>query len=429
MSDTVQSSKFSGYRVAIGCAIVCALMSGIGSAYGVIMPSYLGEMGWSLTSVSFAGTISSLLSMFITMFGVALIMRLTPKKSLFIGVLAGGFSLIARGLATNLVYVYVGAILNGLAIALATHFVCSTIISAWFIDKRKSVIGYALGVAPFGSALFLFITGRLVVAYDWRTAMYFLGAATLIGGLLATFIFIRADKPEKVGQKPLGWEKTQEAQVAAGGSAQNLEPAGLTHAQALKSASFWLMFVGLFFSAMLVVSLKIYAPTFFTSIGFSVGDAANLASILTIFCALATMLSGVIAEKLGNYVYIIYMNVLFIVGAFMLLSSNSSFMFMVAAMAVVSLASPSNTISPTVLPDIFGMKDFAKINGNLTSAYLLGVALVNQLVGFIFDATGSFRGVWIALIAMAVIAMACMLLAVKLAPIKKLASSKVDAVQ
>ena len=420
MSDTVKSSKFSGYRVAIGCAIVCALMSGIGSAYGVIMPSYLNEMGWSLTSVSFAGTVSSLLSMLITMFGVALIMRLTPKRSLFIGVLAGGFSLIARGLATNLVYVYAGAILNGLAIALATHFVCSTIISAWFIEKRKSVIGYALGIAPFGSALFTFIAGRLVVTYDWRMAMYFLGAATLIGGLLATVICVRADNPEKVGQKPLGWEKTQEAQVAAGGTAQSTEPVGLTHAQALKTPSFWLMFVGLFFSAMLVVSLKIYAPTFFSSIGFSIGDSANLATLLTIFCALATMLSGVIAEKFGNYVYVIYMNLLFIVGAFMLLSTNSSFAFMVAAMAVVSLASPSNTISPTILPDIFGMKDFAKINGNLTSAYLLGVALVNQLVGFIFDITGSFNGVWIALIGMALVSMVCLLLAIKLAPVKKL---------
>lgn len=428
MSDTVKNSKFSGYRVAIGCAIVCALMSGVGAAYGVIMPSYLSEMGWSLTSVSFAGTVSSLLSMLITMFGVALIMRLTPKKSLYIGILAGGFSLIVRGLATNLVYVYVGAILNGLSIALATHFVCSTIISAWFIDKRKSVLGYALGVAPFGSALFIFITGRLIVAYDWRIAMYFLGAATLIGGLLATMICVRADKPEKVGQKPLGWEKAQEAQVAAGGSAQGLEPVGLTHAQALKTPSFWLIFVGLFFSAMLVVSLKIYAPTFFISIGFTIGDSANLATFLTIFCALATMLSGVIAEKFGNYVYIIYMNVLFIVGAFMLLSTNSSFAFMVAAMAVVSLASPSNTISPTILPDVFGMRDFAKINGNLTSAYLLGVALVNQLVGFIFDITGSFDGVWIALIVMAIASMACLLLALKLAPVKKLAAKQNSAV-
>ena len=70
------------------------------------------------------------------------------------------------------------------------------------------------------------------------SVIYYLGAMAI--GMLAVIFLIR--EPEKMGQKPLGWDKADEA---AANVVQELP--GVTRQEAIKTASFW------FFAAALLL--------------------------------------------------------------------------------------------------------------------------------------------------------------------------------
>jgi CP family cyanate transporter-like MFS transporter len=221
-----------------------------------------------------------------------------------------------------------------------------------------------------------------------------------------------------MAQKPLGWDRPEDGKAAAPGSGLF----GLSFNEAFRTGAFWLLITGICLAGMPMTGVKVFGPTFWQSFGMAPQASANYAGLLTVFCTVAMMASGFIADKLGLKAYITYIFLAFTAGSVMYLywPLHQGAAYTSLSLLVISLASPTSAISSTITPEVFGPKDFTSINGKIMGAFYFGVAVVAVLIGALRDITGSFEAVWIFLAAAAIAAMICCLMALRIAPVKKL---------
>ena len=212
----------------------------------------------SITAVSLGLTVSSVVAFVISLFVGRFIVKFSPKYLLLAGSITCCIQCIVYGSATSVYILYAAAIVEGITTGIATTTTISALVKEWFVEKRESVIGYVIGGAMIGSALYNLLAGVLIASIGWRYSYYILAATALVIAVPANLIMIKKS-PAAVGQKALGWEKEAELEAQLSMEAGGL---GVTAAQARKSPSFWLILIfgGLF--AGMSMGFITYAPTF-----------------------------------------------------------------------------------------------------------------------------------------------------------------------
>lgn len=412
-----EEKRFYGYTAAMASGILLAIHVGLGSLFSILIPNYMREMGWTLTQITWESTLCTAATAICSVFGMRAVIKLGTRAMFFFGSVAAGAGTILLGSAHNLITLYLGGIVFGLGLAFACHVCCATFVSLWFIEKRKTITGIVLGFSQFGGAVCLIAGGWLFELMPWRVATNAIGGAAIALGILINLALIRT--PDKMNQKPLGWERQGASKAAA---APGLAQFGLSFNEAFKTGAFWLLVAGICLAGMPMTGVKVFGPTFWQSFGMPQQVSANYAGLLTVFCTVAMMISGFIADKLGLKAYITYIFLAFAAGSAMYLywPLHQSAAYTSLSLVVISLASPTGAISSTITPEVFGPKDFTSINGKIMGAFYFGVAIVAVLTGALRDMTGSFDVVWIFLGVAAIAAMICCLIALRIAPVKKL---------
>ena len=248
--------RFSGYRVLIGCFLVMFVHLGMLSSLGIFIPRMVPDLNETLGRVSLMTSFATIVAFVMSFITPKLLHKFSARVLLGVASVLCGIHFIMYGMAQNVYVLWAGASLGGVVLGCGTNAVIGTIISSWFIRKRSAIIGYVFGGAALGGAAVQFLGGRMIHAVGWRETYILLGVIGFAIALIANLLFIR--DPQKLGQKPLGWEDA----AVEHEKAEHVTETGVTAKAAMKTPSFWLLFVGIILAGFLITGFQSFAPAF-----------------------------------------------------------------------------------------------------------------------------------------------------------------------
>ncbi|HKZ79482.1 MAG TPA: MFS transporter [Pyrinomonadaceae bacterium] len=388
----MNKARLQGGRIFYGWWVVVIAGIGLFMGYGAVISFTFGvfsnplgqEFGWSRTEISLAYSLSLIVYCAATPFMGRLVDRLGARKVIVPSVLIFGFSLLSfHFLAGNLWHFYAIYILMGLVGGGSSLVPYSGVISHWF-DKRR---GLALGLAAIGvgSSTFLMpsLAYALIAAAGWRGAYSILGVMVMIVTVPVVGLFL-VEKPQMMGLLPDG-----ETAVHEGPSPQSRE--GMTSGEALRTSTFWLLFVAFFLIGISVVGCLIHLVPMLTDRGISHRTAALATSVLGGAVILGRVASGYLLDRLLAS----YVAVFFFLGAasgiLLLWNGVIGGWAFVAAFLIGMGMGAENDIVAYAVSRYFGLRAYGEIYGYALISFALGGVVGPLLMGIGFDRTGSYR--------------------------------------
>ena len=218
-----------------------------------------------------------------------------------------------------------------------------------------------------------------------------------------------------------------DAGAAAGAAqAQAAEIPGLTKGQALKTPSFWLVFLGILFLSISYLGISTYMPSLLTTYGMAQSTASAMQGIMQGVGILFVFLGGAITNKLGIKGLILLTAVPLVAGAlvYALVYPNLAVVWLAVICSVLCVTGAmTSNICPVITATLFGNKDLNSINPIFSGgAFWGGAALATQVIGRVVTATGSFSKGYITAAAICVVGTALLFLALAANPMKKKAA-------
>jgi MFS family permease len=280
-------APFLGWRmVALALLILnCALGVNF-AAYGTMVESIQREFQTSRAlAVSGASMLTLTMGLLSPWVG-GLIRRVSLRTMMIAGALLNGGGYIALSFVHDIfALLAIYAILIGPGFTLLGVIPCTALVSNWFVSGR----GRALGIInmPFGNALLPLVFAQLVVGQGLRVS--FLVAGALLLGLIPPMLLL-VDRPERIGQRPLGHDRAVAAPAAA----------SMTTGQILRSTRFLVLTlaVGTLSAAGLVMVTNLVALG--QGRGLDLGSASLLLSAFGIAGVVGAPLFGWIADRVGG---------------------------------------------------------------------------------------------------------------------------------
>lgn len=239
---------------------------------GPFMVPMTDELGWTRSEYTLARSLGQFVMGFAGFFIGGYVDRLGARPLMVTGsvVLALVLALLSQvhSLAQWLV-------LNGVALplgcALVGNLVVNVTMAKWFVEKRGQAVAWAAMGVSFAGVLLMPGATLLVDALGWRTAWVVLGGVTLVCLLPVSLLMRRA--PEDHGWHPDGRSAAQVAE----GLAQKAEldyARSLTRAQALHTASFYLLVLAFGLFTINIAVMLLHSVPYLTDRGWSRAEAA-----------------------------------------------------------------------------------------------------------------------------------------------------------
>ena len=297
MSDgeTRQWRIFPGWFMA-ACAFV-SLMLVIGStsySFGALVKPVATELGLP------RGTVNTGLIVFQLTVGLSapLMGTLFDRFSLrwmvlICGMLFGaGYSLI--GLSSSLWLIVSGVVLASLAAGGCGTLMSSTLVSRWFRRRRGLALGLSSTGASMGGIAVSPYMAFLIDGIGWRNALLTQGALVMTVLILMALLVIR-DWPRQLGTTPDGLPLETAASAEARADARLWRFRDLA-----VDPGFWLIAgaVGLIFGVQQAV-VATFVP-YGTDLGFSIGEAASLVSMIAGTGLVGKLLFAAIADRVDK---------------------------------------------------------------------------------------------------------------------------------
>ena len=291
--------------------------------------------------------------------------------------------------------------------------VASTVLVTNWFDKRR---GLALGISQcfsgIGGAIFPLISIALAEQLGWRMTYPIIALISLVLTVPWTMFVFRA-KPSDIGLKPYGYEEVSEK---AGESKGKSVMSGLPAKVALLSIAFWAIFFYQGIEA-LMSGYNAHMTGFTDSIGLGMGFGAQMLSLSMIGYVFATLIMGPLVDKYGGAV-----------PTYVTLGITALTLFGFAVfrtevpLAITAFIFGMNSVivtisAPTLLAELFGRKDFAKLISYTRISGIIASFGASSM-GFVKDITGSFVPTFYG--GIVILAICALLVAVALSQKKKL---------
>ncbi len=406
-----ESLRYPGWRVVFICQI--GVLSGIATIFFTLFTLFIKpwqhDFGWNREQISQAFTLAAI-SVAICSPGMGrLLDRFEPRK-LIAGMMIAfglGFASLA-GLTPNLGRFEATAVFIGIAGTGTYQLGYARIVASWF-ERR---LGVALSIVVAGSGVgSLFIpplVQHFITVHGWRTTILILSILPLLVGAPLTFFF--APSP-----RTLLAPKTSHSQP---GSA-----IGLSWRQALVTRAFWLIVLGVGCMALGENGVLVHLAPMLSDRGIKVEDAALIVSILGGSAVAGRLLLGWVLDYLEG-ARIAMGAMLLAAGGIFLLGQARTFHAAALAALVVGLGMGCEyDLIPYMFKRYFGMRSFSTLYGLSYSVYAVFGGTAPLLLGYVYDATGSYTRI----LTMFSVVAASVALAMLTLPAYRFAASSPDA--
>ncbi|MEM7058779.1 MAG: MFS transporter [Pseudomonadota bacterium] len=337
------------------------------------------DLGISLTRVSGAYGIGTVVAAFLLPLMGAQVDRLGPRKSLMFIVMALGAACLFFGAVANMLWLVVGfAMLRFLGQG-SMMLGSANLVAQWFTTKR----GFAMSLMVLGFGLSIAVHPKLgqylIDAYGWRTAWVILGFMTW-AMMLPVLILVVFDRPSVLDLHPDG--------VAAEGDQTTEEVTGPDLSGALRHSSFYILCAAFFAVSSLQTALHYHQINIMVAQGVSEGMATNGFVITSIAMVCLMPLVGRVCDRYKTrYVFAVGLIVQAI--ALIAVTFATSATSMVVYAIIFGL---NNAITMTLYgygwPRYFGRKHLGKIQGTGQMVAVIGASLGPTPIAWAFDTSG-----------------------------------------
>ncbi len=241
-------------------------------------------------------------------------------------------------------------------------------------ERRGRAVGLGTAGSSFGQFLVVPLSGAAVVTAGWQAALFGMAGAALL--LLPLALPLR-DRPAP-GPAPLG-EDT--ARVAVG--------------RALRSRSFWCLFLGFFVCGLHVSFLAVHLPGFVATCHLPSYVGAGAISLIGLFNVAGSLAAGELSQRWRRRELLVLIHVGrgVLMSAFLLApKTTGTVLGFSAVMGLLWLS----TVPPTValVARNFGTRWLATIFGLVFLGHQLGGFAGALGGGLVFDLTGSYDAMW-----------------------------------
>jgi MFS family permease len=389
---------YPGWRVAVVCHI--GVLTGFATVFIYsfsFMVKPLGQaFGWDREQIARAFSLAAISVAIFSPFIGKLFDRFDPRKLIAGFMTAFGLGMASLAFLTpHLWQLYANAVLIGIAGTGTYQLGYARVIAAWF-EKR---LGAALSIVVAGSGVGSFIVPPLVAhglaAYGWRETYLGLAAMPLFIGMPLTLLFARTPR---------------EGQAHESGKAMRGEAAeGLTWKQALGSASFWMLALGVVALSLSENGALAHLAPMLSDHGLRAEQVAFTASLLGIASVTGRFVLGALLDFVkGSHIAVAS---LLAAGVGMLLLAHArTFEAAAPAAFIAGLGGGCELdLIPYMLRRYFGLRSFSTLYGLVYSTYAVAGAAAPLVVGHAYDKTGSYIGIFNVFCAITLVASMAML--------------------
>lgn len=342
---------------------------------GVFLPPLIKHFGWSRAQISLLPAVLAISSgLSVPLFGW-LLDRVEARLVIVAGALMSGLAFVAASRVESfgpMVAVYV---LEGLGITAATLLPASVVVANWFAARRGLAMGVAIAGTSLGGAALTMVANFAIGHSGWRAAYLVLGLPMIAIVIPLVLVVVKT--------RPPGAEKLS---VSAGAAALP----GLEVRPALRTRSFWMITVALFFYSIASSGTVAHLISYLIGIGYSATLAAGLMSIAFLFTSLGKVVMGLFADRVSARIALMVNFAIAAAGTLFLLGGRNPALLFPAVMIVgLTLGAPL-VLAPLVMVDSLGLKRLGSLSGLSGLFNTFGAALGPVAAGWLFDLTASY---------------------------------------
>ncbi|WP_433614710.1 OFA family MFS transporter [Dactylosporangium sp. CA-139114] len=380
----------------------------IGQAYAtsVYKNSLIAHFGASQTAIGIIFSIAIVMLGLSAALGGTWVERNGPRKAMFVSACfwAAGFLVAALGIGTEQLWlVYVGyGVLGGIGLGIGYISPVSTLIK-WFPDRPGLATGLAIMGFGGGALIASPLSRQLLSLYDagynpddaksvaGGSALVLLFVTLGIGYFLVMMFGVLNVRVPREGWRPPGFDPASIREKPL------VTTASVSAANALRTRSFWLLWIVLFCNVTAGIGILEQASPmiqdFFRSggaSGVSVAAAAGFVGVLSLFNMAGRFAWSATSDAIGRKpIYMIYLGVGMVLYALLAsVGHTATALFVLLAGVILSFYGGGFATVPAYLRDLFGTYQVGAIHGRLLTAWSAAGVAGPLIVNGFLDAQG-----------------------------------------
>jgi MFS family permease len=381
---------FFGWWIVFASAAIVFLTGGtFFYGFGALFNPIAEEFGWSRASIALAFSLRAEIGGLAAPLAGFMVDRVGSRRLMVAGVVivAAGFIMLSRIESLPGFYLAVAVIAIGMSTTGGPAAMVA--IAHWFRRRRGRAMAFmAMGAGM--SGVMVLVLELLIQNFGWRDAVLIMGFVQL-GVCIPLALSIR-NRPEDMGLQADNEPWAPGEAPAYGTRAVPPPSEGFTVRQALRSASFWKLSIGI--ALLNVGSMAIIVhqiPFFVNNVGLTEGLAAGTVTAMTLMSLGGRYAMGQLADVVDKrYV----MAAAFVLAGVSLLLFATTFepWQVVYVLPVFALGwGGVIPVRPAFQAEYFGLRAFGAIQGLVFTVATLGALIGPVFAGFMYDQTESYR--------------------------------------
>lgn len=395
-----KKAKQYAWMTTFGGAILSMVSVGIGvSSFSLFYRVLLETYNATVQQISLFSTVQSIGTIFLIMFSGYYIEKFSFKVVTFIGILSTTIEMILIAVGPGLPTLYLAAVFTAISQATAGFGVTLAIPSRWFAKKAALPTNITKIGSSVATIIMSPILASVITNYGLRSGGLLAAGVTLVLGSIASLFLVRKC-PEDYGLVPVGAEKPSETQTQK----EVPVPAGLSQAEAMRKAQFWIILLttGVCFGVA-TSGISPQISNIMAERGFDLIQVGTYNSIRSAAALVLGFVNSYLMDRLGYRPTFAIMGTVF-VGSLVVLRFANTFPMMICYALMWIFAGPcSSNWMPIALSNMFGRKAISGLQGINSVIGNIGSALGPIIVPAIYAATGSYETAILAMIPFAVI--------------------------
>jgi len=396
MARNNEKNIFYGWWIVLASSIIIFLGTGIiFYSFGVFLKPLEAEFGWSRTMINLSVAVWALLFGFSGPIVGVLISKYGAKAVIIVSALITGSCYFFLNRMQHLSTLFIIMFIMGIGSVGITLIPNQTLVSNWFEKYRGRAMGIMMAGIGFGGLIMPPFANLLIERYNWRTSFLVLGLLILTIIIPVALLLVRS-RPSDMGLTPDGIVTDDDESIESGGSAKS-GAMGLTVKRAVRTPSFWFLFIAFMLLVFGESGLTVNFVAFVSDEGLSSQSAALFWGLAAGISSVGRLGFGFLADKwnprnliaLTHGFHAVAVGILLVFFLGMGLRSATT-LFPFSLIYGLSLGG-SAVLLPVLVGRCFGLLSFSKILGFLMTGFALGVVGGPLLAGVVVDRTGSYR--------------------------------------
>lgn len=384
---SLRNKYFYGYYIVAAGFIIQGAYIAAMFTYGVFFNELQTQFGWSRAMIAGASSLAFLVM------GLAGVMAgrmndwIGPRIIIVLGGISAGFGylLMSRVQTPWQLYLFYGVLVG---MGFSTHDVITlSTVARWFVKRRGAMSGIVKVGTGCGQLLGPLGATALIAAYGWRAAYLFI-AGVLSVTLLAVAQVMRRD-PQDLGMFADG--DPEPAANSGAGHAQQ----GVSFRNAIRRGQFWTICLAECAIFFCLLTMIVHIVPHAIDLGLGPVTAAAVLSTIGGASILGRIVMGMVHDRIGGKrsLYVCFAALISSL-VWLLVAAEGWMLFVFAVIYGFAHGGFFTVMSPTVA-ELFGTGSHGLLFGMVLFSGTIGGALGPILAGAAFDATGSYRIVFI----------------------------------